>query len=1273
MRCPDLSPPVNGFVACNVTDDEQRCFPTCPPGFDFESPIPAVGYYSCQADGSWDKGTTFPQCVENPDAVNPLGVGHFSGVYTNVKAPADQAGTCYTWGQHHYRTFDGSIFRFRGSCNYILAKDIVDYTYTVYVQNDERCTGSRIGCARSVIIQYGEDMLTLAVDPETGKPSAFAGDVSNGDKLFLPEFAYGLSIESIADYIIVKSNDGNLYVKWDGQEQVWVTVAEEMNGKTGGLCGTFNYDSLDDFTILHGGKQMIVDDVSKFANSWKGELYCPDAGSEPFCRWGEEAPTSERLLTGKALDRCAFILDSICADVVNPLPYYEACKEDVCFFNGDSDSPCNSAASYFRECSRRGVHVDWRAADMCPMSCPVGQVYDNCGTSCPQTCSGHEYNCEDRLCIDGCHCPEDSFLFDGECLKKTECPCQFGNTSYAPKTKIRRDCNQCVCARGKWVCTRNPCDGVCRTFGGNHYETFDGYQYNLRVDQDCSYVMARSTGTQDITFDITVEQKHGLRNVGITVNGKTVKMLSGGQVMYNTKEETLPVVFDQFAVEDVTSEFQKITIWNGMTILWDKKYRIFIRAKENMVGQMAGLCGNFNEIQDDDKWASDGITHEDIYEFASLWQTDICPGAPRFDQGLDHPCKVNSLYKPSAREICGKLRSPPFLMCHDVVDFESYYDSCMYQYCLDPTPRSTCEVFATYSLSCSKQGIVFDWRNEAECEVPTCPTGQIFKECSKSCESSCGAIHDAIPCAEECIPGCSCPEGEAMGYDGMCVKVEDCPCFFDDEKYMPGESHMQDCNVCECFRGKWECTDNVCPVNDQCGENEEFVECKYARPLTCFTMHLPLGDQEKPEHCQSGCQCKEGYVLDETTNQCVARDACPCFYGGRSYAENEEMRKDCNTCTCSGGKWTCTEKVCRGECNAYGATHITTFDGHYYKFGQACEYVLAQSTESSPVDFQVTVTNVPCGSYGTVCSKSITMMMKNGTQEHTLSLIKGKKVEVERTSPFTIREAGLYVFIDTPIGVTLQWDLGTYVTVKVEGSHASQVEGLCGNYDHNSNNDFVTRGGMETSDRLVMAESWQVGICRDPTSVDEVDGCRANPSRKAWAEARCSVLKNKFADCHSFVDYNPYYERCVFDTCASNNGGESDSFCTSVAAYAQECNRHGVSPYWRSQDMCPMQCDGYRNYNPCVTACPIDCMNFNRKEQVEAQCQDSCVEGCSCKGKLLFDKTEGCCIERSDCVCMVHEGISYAEGDKIYSMSDECKSCYCMDNEIHCLGLPCEE
>lgn len=57
-----------------------------------------------------------------------------------------------------------------------------------------------------------------------------------------------------------------------------------------------------------------------------------------------------------------------------------------------------------------------------------------------------------------------------------------------------------------------------------------------------------------------------------------------------------------------------------MTILWDKTLRVFIRAKNNMCGLMNGFCGNFNGVHDDDLWAPDGITHEDIYEFARMWQ-----------------------------------------------------------------------------------------------------------------------------------------------------------------------------------------------------------------------------------------------------------------------------------------------------------------------------------------------------------------------------------------------------------------------------------------------------------------------------------------------------------------------------------------------------------------------------------------------------------------------------------------------------------------------------
>merc|ERR1739838_553890 len=57
----------------------------------------------------------------------------------------------------------------------------------------------------------------------------------------------------------------------------------------------------------------------------------------------------------------------------------------------------------------------------------------------------------------------------------------------------------------------------------------------------------------------------------------------------------------------------------------------------------------------------------------------------------------------------------------------------------------------------------------------------------------------------------------------------------------------------------------------------------------------------------------------------------------------------------------------------------------------------------------------------------------------------------------------------------------------------------------------------------------------------------------------------------------------------------------------------------------------------------------------------------------IYEEKEGCCVERSQCLCKAIDGVVYGEGDKIWSMSDECKSCYCMDHGIHCLGLPCPD
>ena len=47
--------------------------------------------------------------------------------------------------------------------------------------------------------------------------------------------------------------------------------------------------------------------------------------------------------------------------------------------------------------------------------------YQQCGPLCPQTCDYDASDCYSG-CAEGCFCPNDKVLIDGECINKTNCP-----------------------------------------------------------------------------------------------------------------------------------------------------------------------------------------------------------------------------------------------------------------------------------------------------------------------------------------------------------------------------------------------------------------------------------------------------------------------------------------------------------------------------------------------------------------------------------------------------------------------------------------------------------------------------------------------------------------------------------------------------------------------------------------------------------------------------------------------------------------------------------
>ncbi|NWJ06236.1 SSPO protein, partial [Crypturellus undulatus] len=323
--------------------------------------------------------------------------------------------------------------------------------------------------------------------------------------------------------------------------------------------------------------------------------------------------------------------------------------------------------------------------------------------------------------------------------------------------------------------------------------------------------------------------------------------------------------------------------------------------------------------------------------------------------------------------------------------------------------------------------------------------------------------------------------------------------------------------------------------------------------------------------CVPGCNCPPGLVLDDA-GQCIPPAACPCRHGTSTYEPGSTIRRSCNTCVCRGQRWHCGRRQCAGTCVATGDPHYVTFDGRAFSFLGDCEYVLAREADGL---FTVTAENVPCGTAGVTCTKSVVVVLGN-TVVHMLrgEAVTSRDVSVCPLTTTAVLEAGAALagrdVTVNGVSVRLPKEYSTRVYVKLEPRHRGRVAGLCGNFDGDTENDFGSRQGVVEPTVELFGNSWRVSLlCPEVDGEEAQHPCTENPHRVPWARKRCGVLARRlFAPCHDTVPWQRFYEWCLFDACGCDSGGDCECLCTAIATYAEECGQRGIHVRWRSQELC---------------------------------------------------------------------------------------------------------
>ncbi|XP_077996899.1 zonadhesin-like isoform X3 [Glandiceps talaboti] len=448
----------------------------------------------------------------------------------------------------------------------------------------------------------------------------------------------------------------------------------------------------------------------------------------------------------------------------------------------------------------------------------MGQIYKRGTTFTPYGCeevcdctADGKMNCSLLECDDNAYCGYD----DGD---NYECHCYDGYTGDG------------------LTCTLQYAE--CRAWGDPHYVTFDDLKYNYQGT--CKYVLVTSNCTEPLYkpyfYIVAQNQKNSpsdtvtyTREVYIDVGGEGYELLQGGVVHVDGSTVTLPYrnINASVIIKRAGSSVKLVADF-GLVVIWDTKNSVAVHVPYTYWNGTCGLCGTLDGDKTNDLKSPDGTQIDDTVVFGDSWVANPvdCDGVTADpDPCAELPDEVIT----KIEEACGILKdqSGPFAGCHESVDQEVFYETCVYDTCAIPGNGSLCDNLENFAGKCVQNGgELEDWRSEDLCPMD-CVSPAVYRQSTSACPATCVDPDAERSCSERPVEGCECSGGTVL--DGnVCVHIDECGCRYKGQIYKRGMTFIPyGCEeVCNCtVNGVINCTPQTCDNNAYCEHDGDDYGC----------------------------------------------------------------------------------------------------------------------------------------------------------------------------------------------------------------------------------------------------------------------------------------------------------------------------------------------------------------------------------------------------------------------------------------------------------------